>query len=74
MKGKAQMLQVRTHASLIATLDALAERLGQDPRLAHSGRFTRSDAARVAITAGLKALEAEYGSLDINKKMTEENK
>ena len=56
---KARMLQVRTHASLLATLDALAERLGADPRLAHSGRFTRSDAARVAITAGLAALEAQ---------------
>lgn len=53
-----RFLHLRTHSALVATLDALAARLRDNPELAHNGTFTRSDAARLAMLAGLRALEA----------------
>jgi hypothetical protein len=54
-----RFLHLRTNAGLMTKLDALAERLRDNPDLVHSGAFTRSDAARVALNAGLRALEAQ---------------
>jgi len=57
-----RFLHLRTHPSLLAKLDALAERLRDSPDMAHKVAFTRSDAARVAINAGLKALESDFAN------------